>query len=264
MHSRTLLLGLLATTLLSRFCLGCGPGNGAAKAAGPIPDPTLALAVANVAKVSPAALTPVELQRIVTLDVRPSDAPKVKSLSGIQKCDHLRSLVLIDQEVHDLAPLGSMTSLIGLNVEGNGLTSITPLAPLVQLEWLHVGHNELDGLEALTGMTRLTLLNAQDNHLASVIPLAGCTALSDLNLRNNQLTSLEGLGQLKSLQQVFVGGNPLTTLKPLIDNPGFTLNDRLVLDATQSATLEKDINELKSKGVQIVVIEKPAEAPGTE
>lgn len=256
MYLRALLLGLLATTTLA-----CGPGAGTAKAAGPIPDPTLALAVANVAKVAPAALTPAELQRIVTLDVRPSEAPKVESLLGIQKCDHLRSLVLIDQAVRDLAPLGSMTSLIGLNVEGNGLTSISPLAPLVQLEWLHVGRNELDGLEALKGMTALKLLNAQENQLASVIPLAGCTALSDLNLRNNQLTSLEGLGQLTSLQQVFVGGNPLTTLKPLIDNPGFTLNDRLVIDATQSTTLEADINELKSKGVQIVVIEKPIDPP---
>jgi|GEM_PF-5219786 len=256
MHLRGILLAGLGVALI-----GCGPGAGSAKAAGPIPDPTLALAVANMAKVTPATLTPAELERVVTLDVRPGAEAKVKSLSGIAKCDHLRSLVLIDQSVHDLAPLGSMTSLIGLNVEGNGLTSISALEPLVQMEWLHVGRNQLDGLEALSGMTALKLLNAQENQLASVIPLAGCTALADLNIRNNSLTSLEGLGQLKNLQQVFLGGNPLTTLKPLIDNPGFTLNDRLVLDATQSTTLEADINELKSKGVQIVVIETPADAP---
>lgn len=251
--ARCLVVGLL-------LLMGCQRSGTTPRAAGPIPDPTLAEVVSRLVGLPAVEVTATHLASIETLTVPPQAEPKVSALKGLEGCTTLRTLILQEQAVRDLAPLRSLSSLTGLNLEGNGIADIDPLGSCTGLVWLHLGRNEIADIAPLGEMTSLELLNLQNNAIASVVPLAGCSALADLNLRNNQLTSLEGLGQLKELKQVLLGGNPLTSLKPLIDNPGFTLNDRLVLDSTQAETLEKDVQALKTKGVMIVIIDNTAPA----
>jgi len=87
----------------------------------------------------------------------------------------------------------TLTSLQGLNLESNQLTSLPDaIGNLANLEWLHLDGNQLTSLpDAIGNLANLKLLYLQNNQLTSLPDAIGnLTNLKWLHLQNNQLTSL--------------------------------------------------------------------------
>ncbi|MCI37385.1 receptor-like protein kinase, partial [Trifolium medium] len=70
--------------------------------------------------------------------------------------------------------IGDLSSLKGLNLSKNGITSTIPqsLSKLKNLEWLDLSRNQLTGEipAALTNLNFLSFLNLSQNHLEGIIP----------------------------------------------------------------------------------------------
>lgn len=122
-------------------------------------------------------------------------------ISAVEPLGHLRvlnSLILSGNRLTSLrAPaVVGLTSLVRLSLSHNKLTSLPDLSGSPQLAELRVNGNELTALPAsLSANVALRLVDVGNNKLAdwpSIEPLTRCPRLMNLNLRGNPLCSVTG------------------------------------------------------------------------
>lgn len=115
-------------------------------------------------------------------------------------------LDLGNQNITDLSPLASLTTISNLNLTGNQIQDISPLSNLQNLSFLLIAFNEIQDIS----------------------PLANLKNLRYLVIENNQITDLSSLNSLPNLTALIAMGNPLTQkvcpITPaticIFDNPG--------------------------------------------
>ena len=87
-------------------------------------------------------------------------------------------LILINQGLTDLSPLGSLPNLKGLDLSFNQVRDLSPLAGLTQLQFLLLGGNHVEDVAPLAGMTQLGYLVLDQNRIQDLSPLAGLASLN--------------------------------------------------------------------------------------
>ena len=112
--------------------------------------------------------------------------------------------------------------VMGLNLEGAGITGLSLIGGLTGLTLLQLGYNKISDISPLAGLTSLTELSLGDNQLTDLSPLAGLTALKILRLENNQLTDISPLAGLTALTLLSLDRNQLTDVSPLAGLTGLT------------------------------------------
>ena len=160
--------------------------------------------------------------------------------------------------VRNLQGLEMATNLLSLNLNGNGLTSLTLPAGLVNLKTLNLSRNSLWELTLPTDLARLETLYLNYNDFSELVLPADLTRLSTLNLVDNNLISLtlpEGMPQLRRL---YLNGNPINQLAVPqgrnIDNLrvyGFSKADIAFYDLETRASKTLAIIPLEEGGLQI-------------
>jgi uncharacterized repeat protein (TIGR02059 family) len=110
-------------------------------------------------------------------------APILANISSVANMLNLRSLLLNDNSITNLAPLQKLTGLKLLTLWNNGITDsanggIGPLAGISGLTDLWLDHNNINSLAPLASLTNLKVLSlAGNNNLSNVSPLVNNSGL---------------------------------------------------------------------------------------
>ena len=131
-------------------------------------------------------------------------------------------------DIVNLTPLQSLTSLTTLDLADNLIENFSPLSGLTSLTTLDLGQNAIVNVPSLSSLTSLVTLDLADNNIQSVSTLSGLSALKTLDLRDNSRTDQKD--------------NDVTDVTPLSNLAALkTLylryNDNLIDDLTDSRQL---------------------------
>ena len=147
-------------------------------------DPSLRDAVLRALnKPTDAEITIDELTSLRYLAASGTNVDKIDSLSGLEAATGLGTLILYDNAVADLSPLGHLGNLEELFLDRNGFGDLQGLAPLVGLKALSLTGNPVDDLSPLAGLTSLNRLWLDGTGVVDLGPLAGLTGLNRLILQ---------------------------------------------------------------------------------
>ena len=202
-----------------------------------------------------------------------SRRPPVRNLQGLEMATNLLSLNLNGNGLTSLTLPAGLVNLKTLNLSRNSLWELTLPTDLARLETLYLTWNDLSELTLPKGMPYLKTLSIRDNRLRKLTLPADLTSLSTLNLADNNLISLtlpEGMPQLRRL---YLNGNPINRLAVPhgmnIDNlriSGFSKADIAFYDLETGASRTLAIIQLKDGSLKISwsggQLQSSAELPG--
>ena len=159
-----------------------------------IPDPNLRNAIDNALGLDRPIITQADMLRLEAL---PAELQGITDLTGIEYALNLNSLGLQGNNITNLAPLATLTTLEYLYLAGNhSITDISPLSSLTGLKRLYLDFNRISDIRPLAGLTALTHLGLTHNSISDVNPLAGLYNLEILHIQNNSIADhspLDGL-----------------------------------------------------------------------
>ncbi len=116
----------------------------------------------------------------------------ISSLAGLQYAVNLPEMLLADNSVSDLAPLGSLHHLLSLQMAWNDLVDISPLAGATGLRGLILAHNQISDISALSGLHDLHIVYLEGNQISDLTPLidnSGFAATDTLSVVDNPLSA---------------------------------------------------------------------------
>ena len=181
-----------------------------------IPDPGLQIAIRQALKKGESErLTAEDLKSLTELDASQSTSsqrPPVRNLQGLEMAANLTSLNLNSNGLTSLTLPAGWSNLKTLNLSRNSLQELALPSDLANLETLYLDGNDLSELALPQGITNLKTLSIRYNRLRKLTLPADLTSLITLNLADNHLTSLtlpEGMLQLRRL---YLRGNPVNRL----------------------------------------------------
>jgi Leucine-rich repeat (LRR) protein len=161
-------------------------------------------------------------------------------------------LTLKNNQITDPAPLGTLSSLVKLDLAGNplasidglgslppsfteldlsatGITSLTALNLLTTLQFLFLSTNGITDSDLLpvANLPALVQIDVADNALTTLTPLSGLANLGYVSAGNNQISDISALGGLSNLRDVDLHLNLVTDLSALVANTSFGESDTL-------------------------------------
>ena len=186
-----------------------------------IPDPNLRSAIHNALGLESPIITQADMLRLEAL---PAERHDITDLTGMEYALNLNSLGLQGNNITDLAPLATLTTLEYLFLSGNhSITDISPLSSLMGLKRLHLDFNRISDIRPLTGLTALTHLGLAYNSISDVNPLAGLYNLEVLHIQHNSIADhspLDGLA-LSLFEHDQSCDMPPVPLTPRLENRSF-------------------------------------------
>ncbi|MDE0659924.1 MAG: leucine-rich repeat domain-containing protein [Gammaproteobacteria bacterium] len=190
-------------------------------------------------KPSDADITLEELASLRVLDAAGTNENKIDNLTGLEAATGLETLLLFDNAVADLTPLGHLGDLHDLFLDRNGLDKLDGLAPLTGLTTLSLTGNPVRDLAPLADLTALTRLWLDETGVLELEPLAGLTALNLLVLqcadRNDfagraaceaeSITDISDLAALTNLTELNLNFHNVVDVSALAGMTGMTTLD---------------------------------------
>jgi internalin A len=134
----------------------------------------------------------------------------ITNLSGLEWATSLVELDLSGNGITDLTPLQNLPRLAHLNLENNNITDISSLARLTNLSSLILSGNPIKDCSPLSGLTRLTRLSLHDAGLTNIAFLQQLNQLTDLTLYNNGISDISPLMGLTNLSSLDLRWNQIT------------------------------------------------------
>lgn len=181
----------------------------------------------------------------------------IKTIDWIEDFQGLRSLVLSNNEISDMRPVGKVKTLKRLSLNNNEIVEIKGLDKLSDLSWLFLSGNRISQMEGLENLTSLISLHLSYNRISEIKGLENHIDLIELFLEGNQIfeiksldnlvkltrlslscnyiNEIKGMEKLVSLSQLFLDSNKITEIKGL---------DQLV-DLGRLSLDNNQINEIK-------------------
>lgn len=166
-----------------------------------------------------------------------SGKKKIKTLKGIEKFVHLRSLGIADNALTNLKGVECLTNLEELSIGKGNLKNIDEIKSLTKLKSLSLNGIKLEDWSVLSNLTNLESLNITDcgltgsdlenivskmtkltslgiagSNINDLKSISGLTQLTSLSVNNSNLTSLNGVENLTKLENLDVSKNKLTNL----------------------------------------------------
>jgi Leucine-rich repeat (LRR) protein len=152
---------------------------------------------------------------LLTIDDLWAEERGIVNLSGIEHCENLMGLSLIDNQISDISKLSGLVKLRNLNLIINQISDISPLAGLTDLEQLHLGQNLIEDISSIADLANLEHLRLHYNQINDVGPLSGLADLNNLDLAGNEVSDISPLvsnNGLGSGDEVWLTLNPLSFL----------------------------------------------------
>eukprot|EP00727_Mastigamoeba_balamuthi_P014348 m51a1_g9538 hypothetical protein (314) ;mRNA; r:833105-834482 len=142
----------------------------------------------------------------------------LRSLRGVEHAEHLTQVYVQDNEIDDVAPLGSLRALSKLHIGRNRIRVVDGLQSLTCLTELHISHQKLEPGEHLRFAPDtvaalgkcLETLECAGNRMTGFYSLA---KLRVLDASGNEITDIDELHRFlpecTSLREVKLAGNPV-------------------------------------------------------
>ena len=186
-----------------------------------IPDPNLRSAIHNALGLDRPTITQADMLRLEAL---PAELRGITDLTGIEYALNLDSLGLQGNNITNLAPLATLTTLEHLYLSGNhSITDISSLSSLTRLKRLYLDFNRISDIRPLAGLTALTHLGLAYNSISDVNPIAGLYNLEILHIQHNSIADhspLDGLA-LSIFEYDQSCDMPPEPLTPRLENRSF-------------------------------------------
>ncbi len=126
----------------------------------------------------------------------------LKSISGIENCTKMDSLVLLCYRKKNIDPIGKLTELRYLNL-GYYTKSLKAISKLKKLEFLNCGG--IKTLLHIKELYNLKVLNCASNSLRSLKPLKNLHKLEKLDVSGSRVRTLRPLRNHSSLRDISIG-----------------------------------------------------------
>ena len=184
-------------------------------------DPNLRSAIHNALGLDRPVITQADMLRLEAL---PAERQDITDLTGIEYALNLNSLGLQGNNITNLAPLATLTTLEYLYLSGNhSITDISPLSSLTGLKRLTLDFNRISDIRPLAGLTALTHLGLTYNSISDVNPLAGLYNLEVLHIQNNSIADHSPLDELalSVFEYDQICDMPPEPLTPRLENRSF-------------------------------------------
>ena len=130
-------------------------------------------------------------------------------LLQLDRFDLARSLI------SDVKPVGQLRGLHLLILDNNYVENLEPIGNLTKLDVLYLGFNRIDDVSPLARVPQLRRLDLGDNRVADLEPIGRISTINVLKVRNYLLTTLGPLELLKDLRTLDASGNQITHLEPM-------------------------------------------------
>ncbi len=128
-------------------------------------------------------------------------------------------------KLSSISPLRDLVNLKKLKLEGNHISDISFLGNLVSLTELDLGGNQLSDISPLKQLVNLTNLKLWNNQVSDISPLSSLVKLTALDLWNNQISNISSLSGLVNLTYLNLGSNQLSDISPLSNLVNLTALD---------------------------------------
>ncbi len=130
----------------------------------------------------------------------------VSDLSPLAGLINLKHIHTWGNPTSDFSFLTKLTKLEKVDIcGGENVSNLSPLASLTTLKELYLVKNGISDVSPLAGLTELTHLNLAENDISDVSPLAPLTNLTWLKLSNNPITDFSSLEELAQTTNILTG-----------------------------------------------------------
>jgi len=166
----------------------------------------------------------------------------IESLSGLEHCTSLQSVILPGNKLSDITPLAGATRLWGLELTGNNITDLSPLAGLSNLHQLHIGENPITDISPLASVPSLQQLFMYSTQVTDFSPLYGLEHLDDIHFATLNLTDISFISNLTHLKICKLNSNHITSIAPLSNLIGLEGLDLMMNQVSDLAPLTGLVN----------------------
>ena len=149
-----------------------------------------------------------------------------------------------NNKIYDLQGIENCQNLIKLNLIDNRISNIQQLSKLKQLKQLKLSNNQIIEISMLESLSELELLFLSGNNISEINNLNNFTNLTDLRIANNQLTDISAIGQLPLLKVLSVNDNLINNIAPLSHLPNLEFMN-LSQNAVKDISVLADLPNLK-------------------
>jgi hypothetical protein len=139
---------------------------------------------------------------------------QISDISPISTLTSLQLLFLGRNQISDISLLSSLENLSGLYLWENQISDLTPLKGM-HINTLSLSNNQIVDISPLSEVERLSFLYIGGNQITDISPITGLTNLRTLELQSNQITDLTPLTNLPNVEWLFLSENPINNLTPL-------------------------------------------------
>ncbi|MBN8642956.1 MAG: leucine-rich repeat domain-containing protein [Flavobacteriales bacterium] len=148
---------------------------------------------------------------------------KIDSLNNIMRDDnrntffldnnkHIIGLNLQGNKISSLSFLKNFTSLTYLNLSKNKISDLSYLKNLNQLKVLYLFNNDINDLSNIKDLNTLIILDLHSNSIIDLSPLKNLINLEQLYLTNNKISDISNLHYLSKLKVLFLSNNKISEL----------------------------------------------------
>lgn len=185
-------------------------------------DAALSQAIAHLLGTPASEITYAQLEGVTGLDLSKTinTYGSVKSFEDLEYFTNLEALDIymeyLDIETEDFSPIGRLTSLKYLQLDGVSIENPSFVGNLTELTELYMTDCGLTDISFVSGLEKLENVSFYGNHLLDISPLAGRNQLKILSLAHNKfLQDISPLAQLPALNEVGLHYCAISDVSPL-------------------------------------------------
>lgn len=227
-----------------------------------------ALESLRILNMSDEPITPDKVKDITDLkpprSVWPLFKKNIQNIYGLQYFRSLKTIMLSQNKIEDISPVGDLTKLTDLNLSYNRISDIRPVQNITGLTVLRMDSNRISDITPVQNLTSLTTLGCWDNQIEDISSLKKLTKLKNLVLSRNKITSIDVVKNFKDLQFFFITDNKVKDISPIADltnlksltlnsnpignfQPIKNLNNLAYLNLSDTSFADKDMSLITDK-----------------
>lgn len=178
----------------------------------------------------------------------------ISNLNGIEIFAkyNLEWLYLDNNNITDLSPILSLTSLTKLNASNNKISDISALKNLTNLNTINLTNNNISDISVLNNKNNLEYLYLNNNKISSLDSLSNINTIKEIYCAENEIEIIDNIIKISNLEKLDVRKNKIkNVLTKLISNKlnYLNLSDNKLLDI--SGIEKNNIENLNIKNQNI-------------
>ena len=196
-------------------------------------------------------------------------APNITTMDGIENCNNLVSLTIIQgpnknyKAMESLEKLENFTKFGGedyeniinsikfcdnlknLEIRNQKIENMKIFSELTALEVINLSGCSIEKIEGLSNMKKLRILHLYNNNISKIEGLKGLDNLIEIKLTNNKISKIEGLEEAKKLQYLYLDYNKISDIIPLSAN-----NSLIYLNLTGNPEIDGNRSNYKEERLE--------------